>query len=65
MITKLDIECEGEDMLKSYGDPKSQNFDGIHMRGSQAIPHMTRSFVKMLTKTFPHLNPTNKLNQKN
>ena len=59
-ITKMDIECEGNNFYESYGNPNSSSFDGIHLRGSQKVPYMTRSFVKMITKTFPYLNPVNK-----
>ena len=69
VVAKMDIECEGADMAQSYGTPGSRGFDGIHLRGPQAVQYMTRSFVKMLTNTFPELKPQTsnsaKQNQKN
>ena len=55
VVTKMDIECEGADFAQSFGTPGSRGFDGVHLRGPQAVPYMTRSLVKMLTSTFPHL----------
>ena len=54
-IAKQEIECQGNDLIESYGNPNARNFDGIHLRGKQAVPYMTRSFIKMLTDLYPHL----------
>ena len=61
-ITKQDIECQGNDLVQSYGNPNNKNFDGIHLRGPQAIPYMTRSFVNMLVNSFPQLKSSNPKN---
>ena len=69
VVAKMDIECEGADMAQSYGTPGSPGFDGIHLRGPQAVPYMTRAFVKMLTDNFPLLKSGSSaplpMNQKN
>ena len=54
-IVTQEIECQGEDLIQSYGNPNDKQFDGIHLRGPQAIPYMTRSFIKMVVKSFPDL----------
>ena len=69
VVTKMDVECEGADMFQSYGTPGSTGFDGIHLRGPQAVQYMTRAFVKMLTNNFPLLksqsSAPSQINQKN
>ena len=57
LITKQDLECYGELRIQRFGNSNQQNYDGIHMRGSLALQHMTHSFVRMLTTNFPHLRP--------
>ena len=59
VIAKQDLECEGITRIQSYGNSDHNNYDGIHLRGPDALPFMTRSFIKMLTNTFPHLNQKN------
>ena len=58
VVTKQDLECDGQLRTLRYGIPGSTT-DGVHMRGKLAIQHMTQTFVQMLCKTFPHLNPAN------
>ena len=59
MIGKQDLECDGELRVHRYGSRYNQSFDGIHMRGSFAQQHMTKTFVNMMVNIFPHLNPIN------
>ena len=57
VVAKQNLECDGELRRLRYGVIGSTT-DGVHMRGKFAIQHMTMSFVTMLCKVFPHLNPT-------
>ena len=57
VIDKQDLECEGFLREQRYGSTRDNNFDGVHMRGYFATQHMTRTFINMLIRIFPHLRP--------
>ena len=58
VIAKQDLECEGWLRVQRFGNINQNNYDGIHMRGPLATQHMTKTFVRMLCRIYPHLNPT-------
>ena len=59
VISRQDLECDGDLRVQRYGDSFHNNYDGVPMKGKFAIQHMTRTFINMMTKIFPHLLPEN------
>ena len=55
VIAKQKIEDEANMKIEAFGDTRQPNYDGIHMRGGNAVPFMTRSFIKMLTDIYPDM----------
>ena len=64
-ISRQDLDCDGDSRFRVYGDPFYNNYDGVHMRGKLAIQLMTRTFINMMTKIFPHLKPENQRHNNN
>ena len=56
VLAGQNLECDGEMRVLRYGVVGSTT-DGVPMRGKLAIQHMTMSFIAMLCKIFPHLDP--------
>ena len=55
-ITNQPLECQGDLRVARYGYPTSRNYDGVHMRGKQAVQHYTGSIVNVLLETLPNIN---------
>ena len=69
-IVKQDLDCPpGELRFQRFGSPSNPAYDGIHLRGVQAVQHYTGSIVKCLLKVIPNCatfrpNPVKPMNVK-
>ena len=54
MLGKQQLESNTEQIIQRFGDPDERNFDGIYLKGKQAVQHYTRSFLNVLLDSLPN-----------
>ena len=55
IISDQNLACDGELRVQRFGHHFNEDFDGIHLRGSQSVQHYTRSLIDVFIRITPTL----------